>query len=172
MAQEKITIGILNHDNNVYEKYVAQSLDKLQGDFELIIESYKRFTEKTKKTSCLVIAGRGPEESKLKKFAKEVNVDNKIVWMGHVNNVGNIFKKIHVFCMNSRFEGLGLVLLEAMSFSKPIIATKISAIPEVVVNMQNGILVNQNDVENYSNAMSKLSYKKFRNKLSRKNKAI
>ena len=30
MAQEKITIGILNHDNNVYEKYVAQSLDKFQ----------------------------------------------------------------------------------------------------------------------------------------------
>ena len=133
-----------------------------QKNFELIIESYKRFTQKTKKSSCLVIAGSGPEEIKLKKFAKEINIDDKIIWMGHVNNVGNIFKKIHVFCMNSRFEGLGLVLLEAMSFSKPIIATKISAIPEVVINMQNGILVNQNDVENYSNAMSKLSYKKFR----------
>ena len=143
-----------------------------QKNFELIIESYKRFTQKTKKTSCLVIAGKGPEEAKLKKFAKKINIDDKIVWMGHVNNIGNIFQKIHVFCMNSRFEGLGLVMLEAMSFFKPIIATIISAIPEVVINMQNGILVNQYDVENYSNAMFKLSYKKFRNKLSRKSKTI
>ena len=41
MAPEKITIGILNHDNNVYEKYVAKSLDKLMGDFDLLIEKNK-----------------------------------------------------------------------------------------------------------------------------------
>ena len=42
MAPEKITIGILNHDNNVYEKYVSKSLDKLQGDFDLIMEKNKK----------------------------------------------------------------------------------------------------------------------------------
>ena len=42
MAPEKITIGILNHDNNVYEKYVAKSLDKLKGNFDLIIEKNKK----------------------------------------------------------------------------------------------------------------------------------
>ena len=51
--------------------------------------------------------------------------------MGHIESVGNMLKKIDVFGMNSRFEGLGLVMLEAMFFSKPIIAPKISAIPEV-----------------------------------------
>ena len=42
MKFEKITIGILNHDNNVYEKYVAKSLIKLKGDFDLIIEQNKK----------------------------------------------------------------------------------------------------------------------------------
>mgnify|MGYP001192232288 CR=1 FL=1 len=42
MDTEKITIGILNHDNAVYEKYVAESLKQLQGDFDLIIEKNKK----------------------------------------------------------------------------------------------------------------------------------
>ena len=41
MKFEKITIGILNHDNNVYEKYIAKSLRKLKGNFDLIIEQNK-----------------------------------------------------------------------------------------------------------------------------------
>jgi len=39
---EKITVGVLNHDNNVYEKYIAKSLSKLKGDFDLIIEKNKK----------------------------------------------------------------------------------------------------------------------------------
>ena len=143
-----------------------------QKNFELLIESYKEFTKKTKKDSCLVIAGDGPEKKRLKKFAKILNINQKIIWMGHIESVGNMLKKIDVFCMNSRFEGLGLVMLEAMFFSKPIIAPKISAIPEVVKNMQNGILVNQSKVNDYTNAMLKLSNKRLRNKLSVKNKLI
>ena len=43
-----------------------------------------------------------------------------------------IFKKIDVFCMNSKFEGLGLVMLEAMAFEKPIIAPKISGFQKLL----------------------------------------
>ena len=42
MPPEKITIGILNHDNTIYEKYVGNSLNKLQGEFALIIEKNKK----------------------------------------------------------------------------------------------------------------------------------
>lgn len=143
-----------------------------QKNFELLIESYKEFTKQTKKDSCFVIAGDGPEKKRLKKLAKILNIDHKIVWLGHIEGVGNMLKKIDVFCMNSRFEGLGLVMLEAMFYSKPIIAPKISAIPEVVKHMQNGILVDQSKVNHYTNAMLKLSNTRLRNKLSTKNKLI
>lgn len=138
-----------------------------QKNFELIIKSYKSFVDKADKSSCLVIAGSGPEETNLKNFAKKLNIADNIIWMGHVNNIGKVFNKIDVFCMNSKFEGLGLVLLEAMLFSRPIIATNISAIPEVVVNMKNGILVEQNNVNKFSKAMSILSDKNLRQKLSK-----
>ena len=119
-----------------------------------------------------MIAGDGPEKKRLKELAKRLNIDQNIIWMGHVESVGSVLKKIDVFCMNSKFEGLGLVMLEAMFYSKPIIGPKISAIPEVVKNMQNGILVDQTNVNHYTNAMLKLSDKRLRIKLSNKNKLI
>ena len=143
-----------------------------QKNVKLIIQSYKNFSKISKKSSCLVIAGDGPEKNNLKKFAKYININNKIIWLGHVNNVGNIFEKTDVFCMNSKFEGLGLVLLEAMAYSKPIIAPRISAIPEVVVNMQNGIIIKPDDIKQYTSAMEKLSNRRIKDKLSKNSKKI
>ena len=143
-----------------------------QKNFELILKSYKEFTKRTKKKSCFVIAGDGPEKKQLKKLAKILKIDQKIIWMGHVESVGSVLKKIDVFCMNSRFEGLGLVMLEAMFYSKPIIGPKISAIPEVVKNMQNGILIDQTSINHYTNAMLKLLNKNLRIKLSANSKLI
>ena len=74
--------------------------------------------------------------------------------------------------MNSNWEGLGLVLLEAMYFKKPIIAPRISAIPEVIVNNFNGYLVKPNNVRSYSLAMSKIIDKKISKKFSKKSKIV
>jgi glycosyltransferase involved in cell wall biosynthesis len=52
-----------------------------------------------------------------------------------------------VFVMASRWEGLGLVFLEAMAASRPVLATNVSAIPEVVVDGATGRLVPPDDVE-------------------------
>ena len=103
---------------------------------------------------------------------KLINIDQNIVWLGHIDKVGDIFSKIDVFCMNSKFEGLGLVLLEAMAYAKPIIAPRVSAIPEVIENMENGILVKRDNIEEYTNAMLKLSNKRLMSKLSSKSKKI
>ena len=63
-------------------------------------------------------------------------------------------------------------MLEAMFYSKPIIGPKISAIPEVVKNMQNGILIDQTSINHYTNAMLKLLNKNLRIKLSANSKLI
>lgn len=82
------------------------------------------------------------------------------------NDVGKIYDQIDVFCINSSFEGLGLVMLEAMANSKPIIGPHVSAIPEVIKNNENGLLVIPNDINDYKNAMIKISNIDLRNKLS------
>ena len=74
--------------------------------------------------------------------------------------------------MNSKFEGLGLIMLEVMYFSKPIIAPSISAIPEVVKNEINGLIVKSNDVYAYSNAMLKFISEDYRRQISMNSKYI
>lgn len=153
-------------------KLIFGSMGRLvkQKNFEFIIKSFKKYNENSNSNSILVIAGKGPEARKLKILVNKLNLKNYVFFIGHVDNVANFLKQIDVFCMNSKFEGLGLVMLEAMAFGKPIIAPKISAIPEVVKDRFNGLLTKTDNIKSYVNAMKKLENFKFRKKLSQKNK--
>ena len=55
-----------------------------------------------------------------------------------------------MLCLSSKYEGLGLVLLESLASGVPILATRSGAIPEIVKNKINGHLVRYGDVENFS----------------------
>jgi glycosyltransferase involved in cell wall biosynthesis len=70
-----------------------------------------------------------------------------------------------VFALSSQYEGFGLVLLEAMAAGKPVVATKVSAIPEVVEDGATGLLVPANDPEALSAAFIRLENVALRNKL-------
>ena len=63
-------------------------------------------------------------------------------------------------------------MLEAMYFSKPIIAPSISAIPEVVKNEINGLIVRSDDVDAYSDAMLKFISEDYRRQISMNSKYI
>ncbi len=62
-----------------------------------------------------------------------------------------------VFCMASRWEGLGLVFLEAMATSRPVLSTNVSAIPEVVIDGETGRLVPPDDTAAMAAAMVALA---------------
>ena len=149
-------------------KLIFGSVGRLvkQKNFEFIIQSFKSYNKSNNQNSILVIAGKGPEEKNLKFLVKKLNLKKRVIWLGHVNNVGNFLKKIDIFCMNSKFEGLGLVMLEAMAIGKPIIAPRTSAIPEVVKHGFNGLLTNKDDIKSYINAMKTMQNLNYRKKLS------
>jgi glycosyltransferase involved in cell wall biosynthesis len=62
-----------------------------------------------------------------------------------------------VFVMCSLWEGLGLVFLEAMATSLPVLATRVSAVPEVVIDEKTGVLVPPRDVDALARAMVRLA---------------
>ena len=144
-----------------------------QKQVDLIIKSFHLFIQNTKTPKVkLLIVGNGPEKQNLKSLVGELKLKKHVKFLNHISDVSEIFKKIDVFCMNTKFEGLGLVMLEAMYFSVPIIAPKISAIPEVIEDRSNGILVKPNDVKEYSKAMQIMTKSQLRNKYSRNSKKI
>jgi len=143
-----------------------------QKQVELVINSFFELKKKTKKEVKLLIVGDGPEKQKLEELTSRLNLSKNIFFIKHQNKVGEVIKLIDIFCMNSKFEGLGLIMLEVMYFSKPIIAPSISAIPEVVKNEINGLIVKSNDIYAYSNAMLKFISEDYRRQNSMNSKYI
>ncbi len=112
----------------------------------------------------LIIVGRGPLKNTLLNQANKLNVNSKIIWIDFIDNISNFYKKIDIFVLTSRFEGLGLVFLEAMLSKKPVICSNSSAMKEIVKNNYNGFRVQPNDPNKLSNAIIKFKKKGIRNK--------
>ena len=120
------------------------------------------FAEYQKKNinSTLLLLGDGPERSKLIKLAKKNDIYKKIIWVKYSKNVKDLLNLANVFVLPSRYEGFGMVFLEAMLTSTPIISTNASAIPEVIKHNYNGILIEPNNIKQMISALKKIQDKK------------
>ncbi|MGE5417630.1 MAG: glycosyltransferase family 4 protein [Acidobacteriota bacterium] len=89
----------------------------------------------------LLLVGEGPERQALEEQVYELEIERNVIMTGFYPNVSDIYPVIDLLCLPSIMEGMGLVLLEAMYFGVPVVATKVGGIPEVVINGEDGLLV-------------------------------
>jgi glycosyltransferase involved in cell wall biosynthesis len=87
----------------------------------------------------LKIAGSGSEEESLKKLCKEFGIDENVFFLGKIREVPSFLKSLDLFVLTSKFEGFGMVLLEAMAARSRIVAARNSAIVEVLGQSGAGI---------------------------------
>jgi glycosyltransferase involved in cell wall biosynthesis len=122
-----------------------------QKNLNFLLKAFAKFTNDNSNIETkLIMIGKGNLTSDLKNLAINLGINNKIVWVSHTNNVNLYFKLFNVYCICSKYEGFGLVLLEALAFGLPIVATKSGSFPEIVINNRNGYLVDQNNIDNFS----------------------
>ncbi len=100
------------------------------------------------KFNCLIF-GTGPLEMKLKKLAEELNIGDRIEWRGFVpyGKVPEALSEIDIFVYPSWHEGFGRSIMEAMAMEKPVVATRVGGIPDLVKNGENGFLVEPHNPE-------------------------
>jgi glycosyltransferase involved in cell wall biosynthesis len=103
------------------------------------------------------IGGTGPMLQAYKKMANQLNISDRVLWLGELNRaqVKKYFNECHIYVMPSRFETFGVVYAEAIASGKPIIATRCGG-PEFIVNEKNGLLVEIDDISGLVEAMKKL----------------
>jgi len=91
----------------------------------------------------LFIAGSGPLTDKLRRYAKKI-MANKVRFLGKVNRrrLVSLYQNCSFFVSASRWEGFGLIFLEAGACGKPSIAYNMCSMPEVIKNNRTGFLVN------------------------------
>jgi glycosyltransferase involved in cell wall biosynthesis len=78
------------------------------------------------------VVGDGYQKKYLYDLSKELKIEKQIIWLGKIDHVPEFLSELDLFVFTSKGEGFGLVLLEAMLASKPILAANNSAIPEVL----------------------------------------
>ena len=92
----------------------------------------------------LAILGSGPLEAETRALAAELGLAEAVVLPGRTE-IRDWLERADVFVHSSRWEGFGIVLLEAMLAELPVVATRVSAVPEVVVEGETGLLVEAGD---------------------------
>jgi glycosyltransferase involved in cell wall biosynthesis len=127
-----------------------------QKSLDILLESFAKYQDKAEMDSRLVIVGNGPLILDLKKQAMRLGIDQLIVWAGFREDIPEVIAAFDCFILTSSYEGFGLVLLEAMASKKPIIATSVSAIPEIVINNVTGLLCERANSDQISDAILKM----------------
>jgi glycosyltransferase involved in cell wall biosynthesis len=103
----------------------------------------------------LAILGWGRLEDTIKARVRELGLEDAVLLPGRVEPAAWL-GRADVFAHTSRWEGFGIVLLEAMLAGLPVVATRVSAIPEIVVDGETGILAAPGDVAAVASGLTTL----------------
>lgn len=113
--------------------------------------------------SKLILIGDGPLRDSLEKTIKKYHLENSVYITGFTDNVEVYLNQLHYYVNSSLSEGLPISVLEALSLGKPVIASNVGGLPEVIEENYNGILVNFEDIEETVNKTKKFLFKFHKN---------
>lgn len=132
---------------------------------DTFVKMAKRIADKIS-NSWFMIVGDGDERNKIESQIFEMGLKDKFIITGWVNNPISYANLFDQAVLLSRWEGFGLVLAEYMKLNKPIVATEVNAIPDLIVDYENGLLVSVDNDEQAATAVMEIyNNKDLRNKL-------
>jgi len=126
-----------------------------QKGFDILIQAFKIVNLEYPK-SRLTILGEGENKDNLINLAKQLNINENILFVGFQQNPYPYIKYSDVFVLSSRWEGFPNVLIEALTCNARIVSTNCKSGPKEIINNDNyGILINVDDIIGLSDAIIK-----------------
>jgi glycosyltransferase involved in cell wall biosynthesis len=104
-----------------------------------------------------VWVGRGPDEAMLRELAAAKGVADRVVFVGHLDDVRPVLAHADLFFLSSNDEGMPRAMMEAMSMGLPALVTGIAGNAEVVRDQQDGLVVTYGDVPAAAGALRRLA---------------
>ena len=111
-----------------------------QKNLPLLLFALKELNSKESPGFNLTIVGSGPLKTELQSLSADLGIEEMVTWKEQLQEVLPFYRSLDVFVLPSNYEGFGLVLLEAMSQGIPVIARRVSAIPEVMGEEHPGLI--------------------------------
>lgn len=106
--------------------------------------------------ATLVFVGKGDLETELRAKASHMGTADRVHFLGWRDDIPEIMKILDVFVLPSLNEGMGRVLVEAMAAGRPVVASRVGGIPDLVKHHENGFLVEPGDENGFSTAIKEL----------------
>ncbi len=119
--------------------YSAGRLSEQKG-FTYLIEAAS-ILKKTNNDLLFVVSGEGKLESELKKQALDAGLEESFIFSGFASDIYPYLKGCDLFVLSSLFEGMPNVVMEAMAMQKPVVATDVNGVRELMVDGETGIIV-------------------------------
>jgi glycosyltransferase involved in cell wall biosynthesis len=104
-----------------------------------------------------VLVGTGHLERELLKLRDSLGLAERVALLGGRSDIPEILAAVDIYVITSRREGLPITLIEAMMAEKPVVATSVGGIPEVLEDRRDGILVQPGDAQAMADAVLALA---------------
>lgn len=105
---------------------------------------------------CIDLVGDGPLLDDAKRQAARLKLEERVRFMGYIDDVAEVLKGSQIFLLISNWEGFPRSILEAMRTGLPVVATDVGGVKESIIDGENGFLVRKHDVDQLSSILRKL----------------
>ncbi len=122
---------------------------------EVFLQVAARVLERHPRARFLVV-GEGPERARLEKLAEEKNLDRAVQFLGRRRDMPDLLTIMDVNVLTSLWEAAPISTLEAMACEIPTVATRVGALPEMIVDGETGFLLDIGDEEGIAAAVNRL----------------
>ena len=134
--------------------FTAARLDEVKG-VDVLVEAAAKVLAGGL-DAHFVVAGEGPLRPRLEARASKLGVKDRMIFLGFRDDVEELTAACDVAALPSRYEPFGMPAAEAGACSKPVVASRVGGLKEVVVDGETGLLVKPGDADELAEALRKL----------------
>ena len=152
-----LTVQPQGEGNPSYKRFISVGrFSKGHKGFDLLIEAFSIFS-KNNKDWTLEIVGEGPEKALYRQLIAKHGLESKIIISPFTSNIQSHYASSSVYILSSRWEGMPLVLVEAMAHNIPIIASDLPVTRELLYGKDVAILFEKENIHEMARSMSSLA---------------
>lgn len=135
------------HDLFPEKRFVILMASRLEAEKEIpmAIDVFYKINNKYPNKVSLVIVGSGSMGMALKEQVKSLEIEHSVAFVPWTDDLVSYYKTSDLFWMNSRFEGYGLTIAEALLSGTPVLTSDVGVAPEIVIDGKNGFVCDPKD---------------------------
>lgn len=138
------------------KKVIAVGKQGYQKGYDRLLQAWSKLTNELSDWTLEIYGKKEPSE-KLNELAEQLHIQNSVTFFDPVKNIQDKYLEASVYVMSSRFEGFGMVLIEAMACGLPCVSFDCNYGPgDIIINNEDGLVIQNGDVEQLAAGLKKL----------------